>query len=161
MAKCNLRLLACAAALGLVAPAVQAAQVSATMSVSATVVGACVISTAPLTFPAYNGSAEVTAATTLSVTCSNGQTYRVFSPTTPRRMVGPAGAVLDYGLFTNVGRTTGHSAQAPGSRRASIFSEVSPRARRSPRAAIRRSSPSLSISEGLLFRQGSAVSTGE
>ena len=58
MAKSNFRLLACAAALGLVAPAVQATQVSATMSVNATVVGACVISTAPLNFPVYNGSAE-------------------------------------------------------------------------------------------------------
>ena len=106
MAKYHFRLLACAAALGLVAPAVQATQVSATMFVSATVVGACVISTTPLTFPVYNGSAEVTAATTLSVTCSSGQSYRVFSPTTPRRMVGPGGALLDYGLFTNVSRTT-------------------------------------------------------
>jgi spore coat protein U-like protein len=117
MAKYNLRLLAFAAALGLVAPAVQAAQVSATMSVSATVVGACVISTAPLTFPTYNGSAEVTASATLSVTCSNGQTYRVFSPTTPRRMVGPGGAVLEYGLFTNVSRTTQLPFDATGAQR--------------------------------------------
>jgi spore coat protein U-like protein len=117
MAKSNFRLLACAAALGLVAPAVQATQVSATMSVNATVVGACVISTVPLNFPVYNGSAEVTALTTLSVTCSNGQTYRVFSPTTPRRMVGPGGALLDYGLFTNVGRTTALPFDATGTLR--------------------------------------------
>jgi spore coat protein U-like protein len=114
MAKSNFRLLACAAALGLVAPAVQATQVSATMSVNATVVGACVISTVPLNFPVYNGSAEVTA---LSVTCSNGQTYRVFSPTTPRRMVGPGGALLDFGLFTNVGRTTALPFDATGTLR--------------------------------------------
>jgi spore coat protein U-like protein len=117
IAKYNLRLLAFAAALGLVAPAAQAAQVSATMSVSATVVGACVISTAPLTFPTYNGAAEVTASATLSVTCSNGQTYRVFSPTTPRRMVGPGGAVLEYGLFTNVSRTTQLPFDATGAQR--------------------------------------------
>jgi spore coat protein U-like protein len=117
MTASNLRLLACAAALGLVAPAVQAAQVSATMSVNATVVGACVISTAPLNFPAYNGTANVDALTTLSVNCSNGQAYRVFSPTTPRRMVGPGGALLDYELFTDVSRTTALPFDATGAAR--------------------------------------------
>ena len=117
MAKSTFRLLACAASLALAVPAVHATQVSATMAVNATVVGACVISTSPLNFPAYNGSSDIDAVTTIAVTCSNGQTYRVFSPTTPRRMTGPGGAVLNYSLFTNASRTTELPFDATGTQR--------------------------------------------
>ena len=55
----------------------QAAQVTTTLQVSATMVGSCTISATPMNFPAYDGSANVTTTSTITSNCTSGQAYMV------------------------------------------------------------------------------------
>ena len=54
-----------------------AAQVSATMAVTATMVGSCTIGATPMRFPAYYGSVDVTSTATVISNCTSGQNYMV------------------------------------------------------------------------------------
>jgi len=55
----------------------QAASVSTTLQVSATMVGSCTISATPMNFPAYDGSADVTTTSTITSNCTSGQAYMI------------------------------------------------------------------------------------
>jgi len=55
----------------------QAAQVTATLNISATMVGSCTISASAMNFPTYDGSADVTTTGTITSNCTNGQAYMV------------------------------------------------------------------------------------
>lgn len=54
-----------------------AVQQTGTLVINASVVGACSVNGATLTFPAYSGFADVTANTNFTVTCTNGLTYSI------------------------------------------------------------------------------------
>ncbi|WP_413734593.1 spore coat U domain-containing protein [Sodalis sp. RH21] len=81
------------------------------IAVTATVESACTISTTPLAFTAFTGTAVVNGEATLSVICSNAADYTIGlgagSGTVAQRvMTGPAGATLNYGLYQEDTHTT-------------------------------------------------------
>lgn len=95
---------------------------SANIAVTASVESACTISTTPLTFPAYAGSAVVDTTATLSVTCTNAAPYVLAlgagtgtGATTATRVLTSATttSVMNYGLYSDAahsvtwGNTTG------------------------------------------------------
>jgi spore coat protein U-like protein len=55
----------------------QAAQVTTTLNISATMVGSCTISATSMNFPTYDGSADVTTTSTIASNCTSGQAYMV------------------------------------------------------------------------------------
>jgi len=55
----------------------QAAQVTTTLNISATMVGSCTISASAMNFPTYDGSANVTTTSTITSNCTNAQAYMV------------------------------------------------------------------------------------
>jgi spore coat protein U-like protein len=99
-----------ATALGISAPS-KAATATSSLSVTATVVATCVVSTTPLAFGNYVGSQSDSTAT-LSITCTNTTPYNVglgvglgtSATVTTRKMTGPSAAVLAYALFSDSGR---------------------------------------------------------
>ena len=89
-----------------VAGAAQAATKTTTFQVSATVAKNCIISAGPMSFVGFDGSADVTAASTITVRCTNGTAYDVNLSTgssndyQTRRMLNGA-AYLEYNLYVN------------------------------------------------------------
>lgn len=85
---------------------VEAATATTTFSVTATVTATCLISATSLAFGSYTG-ALATATATVSVTCTNTTPYNVGldpgtssgATATARKMTGPSGALLGYGLY--------------------------------------------------------------
>ena len=106
-------LLLCAAAVAIPG---WAATATTTMTVSGTVVPACTISAAPMSFGTTIPNpipANIDVTSTLTATCSTGTPYTVAldAGTTAggtivaRRMAGPGGSTMNYGLFTSTART--------------------------------------------------------
>jgi spore coat protein U-like protein len=100
-------------ALGLAPIPAIAATATTTFSVTATVQSTCLVSATALAFGTYTG-AVATSTSAVSVTCTNTTPYNVGlsaglatgATVTTRSMVGPASALLGYGLFQNAGHTT-------------------------------------------------------
>lgn len=90
-----------------------AATVTTTFAVTATVVATCLVSATPLGFGNYTGLVDP-ASSTVTVTCTNTTPYNVGlsaglatgATVTTRSMTGPAAALLGYGLFSDAGHTT-------------------------------------------------------
>jgi spore coat protein U-like protein len=81
-------------------------------TLTVTISPACTISANPMSFGSYSG-AVVNATATLSVKCTNTTPYNVGlsagsssgATVTTRKMTGPGGALLNYSLYSNSGRT--------------------------------------------------------
>jgi spore coat protein U-like protein len=86
---------------------------TSTMTVSGSVAPTCSITAGTLAFGTYTPNALKDAVATISVDCSNTAPYQVSlgggenQSGSTRRMAGPSGSFLNYGLFSNSGRTTG------------------------------------------------------
>jgi spore coat protein U-like protein len=101
-------------ALGLVSLPADAATVTSSFTVSATVASTCLVSATSLGFGSYTGLVAP-ASSTVSVTCTNTTPYNVGlsaglgtgATVTARKMTGPASALLAYGLFQDAGHTVG------------------------------------------------------
>ena len=108
-----------------------AATATTTFSVTATIQATCLISANSLNFGTYTG-AQVTATTSVSVTCTNTTPYNIGlnagtatgATVTSRKMTGTGNSTLNYELFqdsahsTNWGQTVGtdtHPATGTGS----------------------------------------------
>ena len=99
-------------ALGLAPPPADAATVTTSFAVSATVAPICSASATSLGFGTYTGLV-VSASSTVSVTCTNTTAYTVSlsaglatgATVTTRKMTGPASALLAYALFRDAGHT--------------------------------------------------------
>ena len=86
---------------------------TATFTVSASVTATCLISATTLNFGTYAFVADPVSST-ISVTCTNATTYNVGlsagtatgATVTTRKMTGPGGALLGYGLFSDSGHAT-------------------------------------------------------
>ena len=104
-----------------------AATATATFQVTATVLGACIVSTPPtLAFGAYSASADSLSTTNFNVTCTVGTPYSVGlnggngvgASTTNRLMTSataPAGNnLLNYSLYRDTGRTVNWDNTASG-----------------------------------------------
>lgn len=93
-------------------PAAYAATATTTFNVTATVPTSCSVSAGgDLAFGSYTGT-QIDAATTVSVTCTNSTTYNVglnngANYSVPnRRMKANTSDYLNYGLYSDGGRTT-------------------------------------------------------
>jgi len=89
-----------------------AGNTSTTMAVSATVLSYCSVSTLPLAFGNYSGSA-VSASTTVTVTCTLGTAFNLgidaglgSGATVAARKMTYGANTLTYGLYSNAGATT-------------------------------------------------------
>lgn len=97
------------------APVAHAATANTTFQVSATVVDSCNVMATPLVFGNYDAIAGVVvdAAAVVYPQCSSGTYYSIAldaglgngASLTDRKLTGPAGSVLSYGIFTDAGRT--------------------------------------------------------
>lgn len=98
------------AALGLAATGAQAQTATTSFQVTANVAASCSVAASDLGFGPYLATAvtPLDASTTVNVTCSNSHPYAVNVGATPaaRTMGGPGGSVLNYGMFSDAGRTT-------------------------------------------------------
>jgi spore coat protein U-like protein len=95
---------------GILAAAGTASAQTATTSfqVLANVQASCSVAATNLDFGQYDPFAATPkdGSSTISVTCTNGTTYGVSVPNpTTRSMAGPAGSMLNYGLYNDTGRT--------------------------------------------------------
>ena len=109
---------------GLIALGIPAAAATTTattsFAVTATVMDTCVVSATPLAFGNYTGVQSDSTAT-LSITCTNTTPYTVGlnaglatgATVTTRKMMGPASAVLPYGLFSDAARTVNWGVTVP------------------------------------------------
>jgi len=100
------------ALLGLSSAGALAATATSTFQVTANVQATCQISTTNLNFGNYSGT-ELTNTATITVNCTQNQGYDVGLnggsnnlPVTARKMTGPGGTVLAYGLYSDSNRTT-------------------------------------------------------
>jgi spore coat protein U-like protein len=94
----------------------QAATTTAQFTVSATVLKTCRISATDLAFGDYDPEATAAkdASSTITVRCTKNTTYNVGlnagngsgATVTDRKMTGPNGATLNYGLYRDAARTT-------------------------------------------------------
>jgi len=93
----------------------QAATVTTTFNVSATVLSVCSVAATNLGFGSYTAASATPNDTTstVNVTCSNGTTYTVgldaglgTGATVANRLMTSGGNTLGYGIFTTAGRTT-------------------------------------------------------
>jgi spore coat protein U-like protein len=99
-------------ALGLTTQPADAATVTTTFGITATVQATCLVSASSLAFGTYTG-AVVDTASSVSVTCTNTTPYNVGlsaglatgATVTTRQMTGPASALLNYVLFSDASRT--------------------------------------------------------
>lgn len=99
-------------ALGLLSGQAQAATATTTFSVTATMMANCTISATNLAFGSYT-TALVDATSTISVTCTKSTTYNVGlnagastgATVTTRKMTGPGGDTLAYGLYQDSAHT--------------------------------------------------------
>lgn len=102
-----------------VASSASAATVTAQFDVTANVAAACTVTASNLAFGPYNpiNSTAVTGSTTILVTCTNQTPYTYDVPTpTARSMAGSGtatGASLNYGLYNEVGLTSGFGITTP------------------------------------------------
>ncbi len=97
------------------APVAQAVATNTTVVVSATVIDSCTVIATPLVFGNYDGigSSVLDAAATVMPVCTSGTYYSIAldaglgngASLTNRKLTGPGGAVLNYGIFTDAGRT--------------------------------------------------------
>lgn len=94
------------------APSSQAATSSGTLTVSALVLQTCVVAATPMAFPDY-ALVAVDATATITVTCAGVPSYTVglnqgtgSGSTTSARKATSGANTLNYGLYSNVGRTT-------------------------------------------------------
>ena len=93
-------------------PASATTTVTTTFGVSATVQSTCLISATGLSFGTYTG-VVANSTSTVSVTCTNTTTYNVSlnpgtasgATVTTRKMGGPSGALLNYGLYSDSGHS--------------------------------------------------------
>lgn len=97
---------------------VPAGTTTATLSISATVNSACVVTTSPVSFGVYDPTSGTAsdAAGAVNVTCTVGTTYSVAldaganassaGDVTTRRMIANAGQFLPYQLYLDVSRST-------------------------------------------------------
>jgi spore coat protein U-like protein len=100
-------------ALGIVPTSVNAATVTTTFAVTATVQATCLVSATPMTFGTYTGVQLASTTSTVSVTCTNTTPYNVGlnagvaagATVTARSMTGPGSALLGYSLFSDSART--------------------------------------------------------
>jgi spore coat protein U-like protein len=100
-------------ALSLAPMPADAATATTTFAVTATVVATCLVSATPLGFGNYTGVVDP-ATSTVTITCTNTTPYNVGlsaglatgATVTTRSMIGPASALLGYGLFTNAGHSS-------------------------------------------------------
>jgi spore coat protein U-like protein len=93
------------------------ATVTANFTVTANVTGACTVSATNLAFGTYPlaSTANIDAASTITVNCPNLLPYTVSVPTpTARTMAGPSSATLNYGLYSDATRSTGFSNTGAG-----------------------------------------------
>ena len=110
--KAMLAVLGAACSLCLIPGTALAATATTTFQVTATVQATCLISATTLAFGTYNGTL-VTSTSTISVTCTNTTPYNVGldaglatgATVTTRKMQGPSGALLNYGLYRDSGHT--------------------------------------------------------
>jgi spore coat protein U-like protein len=90
-----------------------AATTTTTFAVTATVVATCNVSASPLAFGSYSAVA-LSGTTTVQATCSTAAPYNIGlnagtatgATVTTRKMTGPGGALLNYGLFQDSGHAT-------------------------------------------------------
>lgn len=108
----NSRVIAAMAAAFAPLPAMAASTSSATFQVNANVQATCQISATNLSFGAYSGTLLANTST-ITVTCTNNQSYDIGldggssgGTVTARKMSGPGGAVLGYGLYRDNNHTT-------------------------------------------------------
>ena len=95
---------------------VNAASVTTTIPVSATVIQSCTITAGPVSFGHYNGisGAATDVIATMSPTCTTGKRYAISldagvgagASASARMLTGPGGARLMYGIYTDAARTT-------------------------------------------------------
>ena len=115
------------ATLVMAAPVFAASPATANLNVSASVVGNCTISTAPVAFGAYdpvsaNASTALDATGTVTVTCTRGAGLSIDlglganASGSTRRMTDGAGtpSYMNYELYSNAGRTTVWGSGASG-----------------------------------------------
>ena len=103
---------AAALAAGLPLSRAVAATATTTFSVTANVVTTCGITATNLNFGNYSG-VQLDGTSTLTTACSTGTTYVIQlhagtapgATTTTRKMTGPGGELLGYGLFRDAART--------------------------------------------------------
>lgn len=106
--------IAAVACLALVAGSIPAAAATATQQfqVSATIQATCIVSVTPMAFGTYTGAA-VASTSTVTVTCTNTTPYHLQldqglatgATVTTRKMQGPSGALLNYGLYQDSAHT--------------------------------------------------------
>ncbi len=89
-----------------------AATTTSTFQVTANVLASCQISATNLSFGNYSG-AVIDGTSTITVTCTQNQGYDVGlnsgssgQTVSARKMSGPGGAQLSYGLYSDTNRTT-------------------------------------------------------
>lgn len=98
------------------ASAAIAAVATTTIPVTATVIDSCTVDAAPLAFGNYNGisGGMLDAVATITPTCTSGTAYTVAldagqgsaATQIARKLTGPDGAALNYGIFTDAARST-------------------------------------------------------
>ncbi len=95
------------------APDAQAATVSTTFSVTATVLASCNVSAGTLAFGSYSPASPTDATSAIDVVCTNGTTYTVAldggstaSNVAARAMNDTNSHTLGYGIYTNATRAT-------------------------------------------------------
>jgi spore coat protein U-like protein len=99
-------MLAVAGALAVASGAANAATRTTTFGVAATVNANCLVTAGALDFLGYDGTAEKTATSTISVRCSSGHPYTIALDAgggsfAQRLLSGPGGSTLEYNLFTS------------------------------------------------------------
>ena len=98
--------------LGLATTPAVAATATTTFQVTATIQSTCVVSATAMGFGTYT-AVVATSSSTVTVTCTNTTPYTVGldaggggGTVTTRKMTGPGGALLNYSLYSDSGRTT-------------------------------------------------------
>jgi spore coat protein U-like protein len=89
-----------------------AATTTTTFTVTANVVAGCTVTATNLAFGTYS-EAQVDASSTITTDCNNGSAYNIGlnagtapgATVTTRQMTGPAGALLNYSLFSDAGHS--------------------------------------------------------
>jgi spore coat protein U-like protein len=100
-----------AASLLAIAGSAQAATKTASFTVSASVAANCFVSAANMNFGAYSGVAALTAASDVTVRCTNGWNYALELSTgsgnyAERKLAGTPSGTLGYNLYSDAARTT-------------------------------------------------------
>jgi spore coat protein U-like protein len=106
------RLVAAVLLAGLPLLQANAATTTTTFTVTATVVAGCTVTATNLAFGTYS-EAQIDATSTITTDCNSGSAYNIGlnagtasgATVTTRRMSGPGGALLNYSLFSDAGRT--------------------------------------------------------